>query len=187
MSDGPGRTDRDRHGAGVRPGGVREPDQGHLQTSPSILLPGAPYRQRESELPTAPIPARSTATASRSRNVEPGPPYRRLVPEPRPRWYRRSASRPYAARGVRPRYVHQPLPLLPEWLRSQSPRRPTPRPHTPRGVGRAHPHDTQPPLPSLPQWLPPYSPACPPSPPSPAPAPVAAPAPSPAPAPITAP
>ncbi|WP_156994457.1 ABC transporter permease [Pseudonocardia acaciae] len=56
--------------------------------------------------------------------------YRRLVPEPRPRWYRRP-TRPFAARGFRrnrPRYTLPPLPSDPEWLRpstylTQEPRR----------------------------------------------------------------
>jgi ABC-type antimicrobial peptide transport system permease subunit len=139
--------------------------------------------------PTAPIPVLTPtgATVSASRgtgaSAEPGPPYRRLVPEPTPRWFRRSASRPYAARGVRPRYAHRPLLLLPEGLRPRPPRRPASRPHTPRDTHPVRPHDTQPPLPSLPQWLPPYFPSCP----APAPAAVLAPAAVPAPATAAAP
>ncbi|HEY0691581.1 MAG TPA: ABC transporter permease [Kribbella sp.] len=120
--------------------------------------PTAPVWPGQRAEPVSPNQHTRSAVSARSRRAEPGPPYRRLVPEPRPRWFRRSASMPYAARGIRPRYAHRPVRLLPEWLRPTSRRG---RRQIPLRAPQAHAYDTPPPLPD---WLQPYSHVVPPAP-----------------------
>ncbi|HZE67383.1 MAG TPA: ABC transporter permease, partial [Sporichthyaceae bacterium] len=152
--------------------------------------PMAPVWPGQGAEPVFPNQHTRSAVSARSRRAEPGPPYRRLVPEPQARWFRRSASLPYAARGIRPRYAHRPLRLLPEWLRPTSRRA---RRQIQLRARQAHAYNTPPPLPD---WLQPYSQVVPTAwtsaeaPTVPTPAPAEAPtaqAPAPAPAPAEAP
>ncbi|GAA5173354.1 hypothetical protein GCM10023321_74650 [Pseudonocardia eucalypti] len=88
--------------------------------------------------------------------------YRRLVPEPRPGWWRRVARRPFGATVTLPPRTDDalaPLPSHPEWLwpssyRSEPPARPVPpaRTEPTRAVlpGRSYP--ARPPYPPQPAW-----------------------------------
>jgi ABC-type antimicrobial peptide transport system permease subunit len=149
-------------------------------SAPAPAKAGAPL-----EAPTIPItPVRSVATTTSGQGAEPRSPYRRLVPEPRPPWYRRSA-RPFAARGFRrnrPLRTLPPLPSDPEWLRPAG-YHPEPR-RTVIHVGRPTVSDqpqepgpaAAPPPPPVPAQAPPVQATPPaPMPPAPPPPPVQAP------------
>ena len=92
---------------------------------------------------SAPVPPRHAVVRSdaRSRGVTLTSPYRRLVPEPPRRWFRRRASQPYAARGVRPvrRDARLADSTLPQWLRPVPPRAAI-RQVPPEVDGRLPPH-----------------------------------------------
>ena len=116
-------------------------------------------------------PARSSTAGNgeRDRGEQPTTTYRRLVPEPRPRWFRRRASRPYATRGVRP--VRRDARLdpftLPDWLRPAPAHAPSARAKPPHGEPpparppslRPQPPAPVPPSPALPSPVPPAPPA----------------------------
>ena len=162
------RKQRREHGSagdgGSSSGESDEPTTGLIPTSPagSSGYPETEIPRREFDPPTVPIPVLRAAQPAGS-----GPPYRRLVPVPRYRWYRRSRSVPYAARGIRPRYARRPLRMLPDWLRSASHRALSPAPRAlppPRRDLRAVPrqaYDARSAPPPLPGWVAPYAPAAP--------------------------
>jgi len=159
------RKQRREHGS-AGAGGLSDTDEtGDPATGPMRALPAAEGSdpdapQRGFDPPTVPIPVLRAARAEGS-----GPPYRRLVPVPRYRWYRRSRGVPYAARGIRPRYARRPMQMLPGWLRSASLRALAPAPRAlppPRQEHRAVPrqaYDPRPAPPPLPGWVAPYAPA----------------------------
>jgi ABC-type antimicrobial peptide transport system permease subunit len=159
------RKQRRDHGS-TDAGGLSDADEtGDSATGPMRALPAAEGSdpdapQRGFDPPTVPIPVLRAARAEGS-----GPPYRRLVPAPSYRWYRRSRGVPYAARGIRPRFARRPMRMLPDWLRSASLRtldpapRALPPPRQERRVVPRQEYDPRLAAPPLPGWVAPYAPA----------------------------